>query len=173
MGSKEGARKGREKGKRWERQFARELSLWWSEGEDKDIFRRTFGSRSIVEADSQARDIMAVKGEGYRFTSRYDIELKNCKIDLWKNFLKGEKAQIYQWWDQAEREKKENKQVFLVIKSNWGKPLVVIGELLYQHLLSFFGSKFSPSLLKWRVLGDNRLFIFPWEEWKKFDPRLF
>ena len=145
MGTKKGMEKARNKGKRWERQFSRELSLWWSEGKDPDIFRRAFGSRATVDADSQARDIMAVKEEGYNFTSRYDVELKNCKIDLWREFLKGEKALIYIWREYAEKEKKGSKQIILVIKGSMKGSLVVLGEVMYQTLLSFFGNKFSPS----------------------------
>ena len=175
MGTKEGAKKGREKGKRWERQFAVELSQWYSDGKDKNIFRRSIGSRAVIEAESQARDIIAMKQEGYDFTSQFDIELKDGKISLWKNFINGVDGEIYKWWELAEIEKVGNKGIILVIKnsSKRGKPLVVIGEVMYQQLLCFFGNKFSESLLKWRVDRENWLFIFSWEDWKQFDPGIF
>ena len=175
MGTKAGARKGREKGKRWEKQFAQELSLWWSDGRDKSIFRRSIGSRAVVEAESQARDIIAMKQEGFDFTSRFDIELKDGQISLWKNFLNGVDSEIYKWWKLAEYEKIGNKQIILIIKNskNRNKPLVIIGEVMYQQILQFFGNKFSERLLKWRMDKENWLFIFPWEEWKLFDPRVF
>ena len=124
MGTVKGAKKARNKGKRWERQFARELSLWWSEDKDPDIFRRSFGSRTTVDADSQGRDIMAVKKEGYGLTKYINFELKNREdIDLWKELSEGkkDKGHINQWFDEGLDTKEEflrGKELFLILKKN-------------------------------------------------------
>lgn len=73
------------KGNQWERDISRELSLWWTHGEDDDVFWRVraSGARATQRKKQQGKDttnqegdIMAVDYRGLALTTTAVVELK-------------------------------------------------------------------------------------------------
>lgn len=72
------------KGPAWEREFAKNLSLWWTSGRDDDIFWRsqTSGARATTRAkkgkrtSNQNGDITATDPSGQPLIDRVTFELK-------------------------------------------------------------------------------------------------
>lgn len=105
------------KGKQYEKEIAKELSLWWSFGNRDDIFGLTSGSgsratirrqqRGILTEDSYG-DLMALHELGKPFTNRFLIEIKrgySNQIDL-LGMLDTPKRQkkgfaLLDWWEKA------------------------------------------------------------------------
>jgi hypothetical protein len=70
------------KGSNYERGIAKKLSIWWTDGQDPNVFYRTGGSGSRSKLNENAvknqyGDVMAVNPVGYPLTSLCTIELKH------------------------------------------------------------------------------------------------
>jgi len=76
----------KQKGSSFERQICKELSLWWSDGEDPDVFWRSPGSGSWARGKGSEApgwgDVVALKPEGELFTSHVVVEIKRGYGDL-------------------------------------------------------------------------------------------
>ena len=110
------------KGGQWERDFCRYLSLWWSKGEDEDIFWRTAssGGKATVNQNlpTQLGDVTNIKPEGQELITKFVFELKhyNYKGLDWLPLL-DQKGNIYGWWEKLCAEAKPYDKIpFLVIK---------------------------------------------------------
>lgn len=111
------------KGNTFERQVARHLSLWYSNGVSEVVFeRRTAGSggapRDLSGASGITGDIFAVKQAGVEFLQDLNIECKfykDLKGDLWR-WIAGEHSQIDEFIAQAQVPHKEH--WMLILKSN-------------------------------------------------------
>jgi len=95
------------KGAGFERDVARRLSLWWTDGEDAFVFARRSGSggapRDKGGASSAAGDIFADKPEGKILMEHYAFELKfyqDLRTDLWRH-LAGEDSKFSRFEAQA------------------------------------------------------------------------
>ena len=67
---------GSHKGSGFERWQCRFLSLWWSAGEDPDVFWRNRTRKKKGMELLQYGDVMAAKPEGMQFTEVFNVELK-------------------------------------------------------------------------------------------------
>ena len=115
---------GRKRGFFWEREFAKKLSLWWTNGKDKYVFRRSHGSGSAYQdregLSGAGGDIVSDKEIGFPFTNIFHIECKESQrtdIILLSLFLK-DTLTIGSWnWMKLRLEaKKFNRTPFLVLK---------------------------------------------------------
>lgn len=127
-----------QKGNKFEREFCKQLSLWWSWNKRDDIFWRTSASgaratirsrKNIKTADSYG-DITAMRKSGKLLTQNCLIELKRGYttkkgkkniswidvlniIDTTKNIKT--KPALYEWWLKAEKQAKEAKRKYILI----------------------------------------------------------
>ena len=77
-------RKGKNKGPQFERQFSKELSLWWTDGKDDSVFWRTqsSGARATIRTkqgkrtDGQYGDIAAMNEDGKKLLRLFTFSLK-------------------------------------------------------------------------------------------------
>ena len=165
--------KGHEKGFAWERKFAKDLSLWLSDGEDGCIFERRSGSggskRDKQNLSGEGGDIVAIKQEGKIVTDRIFFELKfyeNLTGDLW-SLVAGEPTdRIVEWWESAVVEAdSKNKKTVLILRCNYRKPLVL------TNATKIFTTKLG-SICTLKLLG-NTVWCFPLEDWFDGEHRLY
>ncbi len=145
------------KGGQWERDFCRLLSLWWSKGEDRDIFWRTASSGGMATINknlpTQVGDVTYMKPEGQLLIDNFVFELKHYSykgLDFLP--LLDYKGNIFEWWVKLCKEAEQyNKIPFLVIKvSHRG----VYGILPKQYL--------TNKTITWgRILKLNRFSFEP------------
>jgi len=94
------------KGGAFERQTAKTLSLWLSNGSDKDLLWRTAssgGRASTGKATTGFGDLGIDKDhpDARRFLKLFCVECKNYKtVSITKAFF-NEKNDLWKWWDQA------------------------------------------------------------------------
>lgn len=81
---------GKNKGSNWERKFAKQLSLWWSNGESDNIFWRSASSGAFATirnkkgktSDGSYGDISAINEIGYALINFATFELKTGYNDM-------------------------------------------------------------------------------------------
>jgi len=117
------------KGADFEREICRLLSLWWSKGEDKDIFWRNRTRETKDSGKYQGGDIMSMKPSGLPLTDRYNIELKTGynitkakgrAILPWDTLdlidgKEGGRKMLLLFWDQCWRDAKLTNRIPLLI----------------------------------------------------------
>ena len=119
-----GAPIGRKRGFSWERQFAKKLSLWWSDGEDQYIFRRSHGSGSAYQdkhgLSGAGGDIIADKESGFPFINRFHIECKESQNmgNILLQLLLNNELKIGKWsWQVLRKEAAKFQRIpFLALK---------------------------------------------------------
>lgn len=118
--------KGKAKGSRFEREYAKKISLWLTNDKSSETVWRSSnsGGRATVNNSKKfSGDLVSLSEESKPFFDIFSIELKNYnKIDMLdftkKNFL------LYQWWDQASEDAKRSNKIPLLIyrigrKGDW------------------------------------------------------
>lgn len=162
-----------EKGHSFERRISKRLSLWWSEGKDKDIFYRSdsSGSRASLRERygddklyDQYGDITVRKPEGRPFTERFCIECKHYKdINLWALFTQV-KTSFLSFHEQNIRDSNRcNKIPLTIVRQNF-KPILCFTTLDYS--LNIFKGIFNiPVIFSY----DLSLGIFRFEDFLKIN----
>lgn len=94
---------GKAKGSQFERDVARRLSLWWSEGTDPNCLWRTHSSGgfgTVAKVEGQYGDISGINALGMEFSPKlFVVECKNYKeIDFSCGLGRSTSSIILQWW---------------------------------------------------------------------------
>jgi len=143
------------KGGNFEREVAKTLSLWWTEGKREDIFYRSHASggrftmrrKSGKDTALQGGDITASDPIGEPLIKRWSIE---CKTGYGKKTDKG----IVRWdlldlldsqqreivlkkmWAQCERDAKlTNREPILIFRRNGRKPCIMLRWVVWADLI--------------------------------------
>ena len=121
------------KGSAFERQVAKELSLWLTDGEREDTLWRSSqsGGRHTTltykgrDASSQAGDLSSIDRESHDFIETFLVECKHYKnLELPSLFFGGKRG-IGQFYQKALKDAKEiNKMPLLIAKQNF-QPIIV------------------------------------------------
>lgn len=141
------------KGSAFERWFCRELSLWWSEGKDDDLFWRTAGSGARANVRSrkgkrtvgQHGDIASTDTSSAILTKVLTIELKRgynkaTVADLLDQPLGGA-IQKYEYWFSQASTASEQSGTFawlLVVKRDHREPIVFMPSNLWSIIKTMF-----------------------------------
>lgn len=152
------------KGGEYEREFAKELSLWFSKGKSSDIFWRTPGSggrakfrgRQGHTTANQHGDLMATDPSGIQLLNLLVLELKRGYsdqtiqdlLDRPKKYKKGKLAQNFflEWLDQVSESAQQAGTPFwlLIWRRDYAEPLLIFPEEL---LPVFDNVRLNPLLL--------------------------
>lgn len=122
---------GKSKGSNYEREIAKKLSLWLTNGKRNDTIWRTSnsgGMATVTNSDTQCGDLHSVREESKAFFDVFSLELKNYKeLDFFQLFKTGKTPFIIEtWWKQALNDAtRANKEPILIIKIN-RKPELII-----------------------------------------------
>lgn len=145
---------GKAKGSAFEREVCKELSLWVSRGERKDLYwrsamsggRATIGKRKGEDLAHQAGDISAVHPDGHVLTDKYYIECKFYRdLDI-KAFLVG-KGKLSAFWKEAVTQSHIHKRLPLLIAKQNMLPTLVLVEADCSLDL--------PRLITWRSVSKR------------------
>lgn len=124
---------GSHKGSKFEREVCRDLSLWFSGGEDPDIFWRSqaSGARATKRGDKTlshaAGDISASKPIGNYLTRAFFIECKHYKDLQLANFLCGRGSKLNSFWQVAcDQASCYNLRPLLIARQNRFPTLIVM-----------------------------------------------
>ena len=158
------------KGSAFEREIAKSLSLWISNGKDGYIFARRSGSggamRDKTGNSGSGGDIFAEKHEGEWFTNHLSLELKFYKDltkELWR-YLANKPSKIAQFIGQAKGDADVyGKHFLLVAKCNYHDSLAITDSKVIQQLM-------VDNMLYKRCYGGYGWGFFPFEELLKIDP---
>lgn len=159
-------RTGKAKGRNMERDTAKALSLWWSDGEDDHIFAPRMASggagRDIGGRSGAAGDIHADKSAGELFIKRWVVECKSYEditSELWQ-YIQGDgfASGFSSFWQQVQDSARVYRRYsLLIVKSNQRQPLVFTDDVeLYEMVLT--GSRLPCAV---RSLASP--FIFPFK----------
>jgi len=140
----------KDKGSQFERDFARELSLVWSGGKNREVFWRTSSSGAkgtITKTTSYAfvGDICQVNFDYPEFP--YIVELKRRKkFDLLSLFNK--KSDVNKWLCKLVSEQSNlNKYILLVIKPDY-RPAIIITDKILEGFNYLLFDKYQIALWK-------------------------
>ena len=153
------------KGEDFEREQCRFLSLWWTNGEDPDVFWRNRLRKTIMSPDGkhQCGDIMSTKAIGEPFIRVFNVECKSghsktkagkrTKLIPWdlldlidyseglsQNKAEDKKFVLLDFWEQTETDAKlTNRLPMLTFKRDYHVPVVVIDRHTYNLLDVYLG----------------------------------
>lgn len=168
--------RGREKGQDYERMICKDLSLWYSGGEDKAIFWRTASSGAkgthMVKKGHQGGhrfvgDIGSIGAKGEDFTSRFLIECKHYKSLNLDRMVAEATGQLVQFWIKATLEAHAvGKKPFLIARQNGLAILVGLDRYVFSRCPSLcYGPYVSVPKLD--------LVLVPFSQFKLTNPREF
>lgn len=181
--------KSKAKGNRFERFIAKELSLWLSNGENKNLLWRTHGS-GARKVEGAYGDIGILTSEGHIFTDIFSVECKHYKsIDLLSELDIGEKGKqstdLRKWWYQCCNDAFENNKLpLLIFKRNNYSPYVLLEKDVLNFIENFTGifecKKFIFLLPRfnwwdWGKLGEQpeQVIVIKLKDFiNKFDPKV-
>lgn len=123
---------GKQKGSAFERTICKELSLWISNGEQKDIFWRSAmsGGRSTVamkkgdKLSAQAGDISSIHKLGHIFIDIFMVECKSYKTLNFESLVKGT-GKLLEFWSKAKDEAARHDKLPILIGKQNNYPIVV------------------------------------------------
>ena len=151
---------GSKKGFPFEREMSKVLSLWWTHGVEDNAFWRTqqSGGRATIRARKgkkskyQYGDLTFDDPIGTPFIDFFLIECKRGytdKVDVLDclDVQEGRKTkpEIIEWWDksQIEKEQGERREVFIIIRRNNRKAVLVLCSKFVCRLEQFTGEIFD------------------------------
>jgi hypothetical protein len=150
---------GKSKGGNFEREIAKELSLWWSDGEREDIFYRSHSSggrftvRNKAGKDTalQGGDITASDPKGEPLVKAWSIEIKTgygkktkAGMTRWDtlDLLDSQQKEtvIEKMWNQCCRDAElTNREPVLIFRRNGRRPCIMIQSSYIFKLQDYFG----------------------------------
>lgn len=134
----------RPKGRGFERDFAAELSLWWTADQDKHVFAPRMASgaarRDTKGHSGAAADIHADKAIGEQFINRWAVECKfyaDATPDVWL-FMQGSfSARLHGDWQQViTAAAPYDRYSLLVVRTNNRKPLIFTDDIDLVRLVT-------------------------------------
>jgi hypothetical protein len=130
---------GKAKGGAFEREIAKRLSLWITNGKSQDVFWRSAmsGGRATVARGKvrQAGDICAVAEEGNVFSEQWFIECKHVKKLGLDSFLISNRGPLAEFWKKACIEaRKYGRDPLLICKQNGWPPIVITRPDHLSHI---------------------------------------
>ena len=142
-----------EKGRQFERDFSRLLSLWWTKGDDEDVFWRTdsSGARATTRAKVGKTTANAV-GDISSRTPEGDLLLKYFIIELKRGYSKLEVLSLLDknnnktnllltWWQKLiEEGAREHKKVMLVFRRDRAHACIMFQTSLLTMLINRLGA---------------------------------
>ncbi len=164
---------GQKKGKRFEKEIAKELSLWWTNNKRNDIFYLTSGSgsrftirkKSGQDTANSSGDIGLLDPIGQPFLNLFQIEVKRGytdDLDLLSIIDgKDQKYLIFDWIEKAIHEQQEakKKEILLIIKRDRKEKIVCVN------------TKFLESNYFFKCYSDKEIIMIPFI--KKFNNKEF
>ena len=175
------------KGSGFEREFCKQLSRWWTDGERTDIFWRstTSGARATVRAQkglttaNSCGDICAIDPIGHDLIELISIELKrgySGTLTLQDMIDSSQKEpSLLKFWKQAERDRRVGKRKYswLIFKRDRRKACIVFGREFWELLMNTVG--YATGYLVCGVSTPGvRLYIMRLDEFLDWiDPEIF
>lgn len=150
---------GKQKGSEFERQVCKDLSMWISGGQRKDLFwrsamsggRATLALKKSESAVSQAGDVSAIDQLGYDFIKTYLVECKAYKNLNFHHMLSMSNGEFVTFWLKVKDDASLNrKQPMLIAKQNYIPTIVCVNETTYDWVSE--------------KLSCNPMLICPWLE---------
>lgn len=153
------------KGGAWERNFSKQLSLWWSNGESDSIFWRSASSgamatiRAKQNKDTQGSygDISAINESGYALINFATFELKVGYADtdlLAEIDSDAKKLTFREHINQVVNDAKlAGNHPFLIINRDRRKPCIFFEKNVYNDMKSYCGN--LPDSVKYVELWDT------------------
>ncbi len=180
---------GGKKGGANEREFARTLSVWWSQNRDPSVFARRQGSGGQVRdkqgTSGHSGDIFADKPSGARFTNVYSVELKvanELPPALWSFMTRDSTKQLTDFWLQAtEAADVYGRLTWLVLKTSNRAPVLITDHLALVEAANGWHREFCGDDVGIAALSDvlalspSRLMNLPGNPIKQLseEPRRF
>lgn len=178
------------KGGAFERLICKELSLWWSKGEKKDIFAKTRGSGSALKRGGskwEGGDIGFLDPSGEPLIRAFNIECKTgyakkkklksgrvretnwCTLDIIDSNLKN--PTIMAMWDQCEGDALlTSREPILIFRRFRRSTCIAFRYLLFQHLLDHYHQDPEPPTWTEVHTLDTSITIMNFEVFKEWIP---
>jgi hypothetical protein len=178
------------KGGAFERFMAKDISLWWSNGERDDIFWRTSGSgarattrrKSFLPTANSYGDLGTDDPIGkpltdlilFEFKKGYSKEIQILSfLDLPKRrgAIEMKDPILLRWWKKAEEERQYAKRKFvnIIFRRDDKEIVVMCSEGFMFHLRVINKSLERPPIITYRKdLSEEGLCFIKYEDWKKY-----
>ena len=155
---------GHSKGSSFERDMSKELSLWWTNGESKNVFWRTHGSGAMGTRGgnvAECGDMMAITEVGMPFTKKYHIEIRFSKaLDLGDILYNLPNSGIVSFINESLLKAKHSNRI----------PILLFKEHKRPILLATFFEEWMEEEFKDKVMLDcknyNMWLFVTWDSWK-------
>jgi len=125
------------KGSQFEREIAKQLSLWLTLDKREDVLWRSSlsGGRATIAHRKgkdvrQCGDLCAVGPEGHKFCEQFFVELKHIKRLALDQFLIKGTGPLANFWRKAKHEAAKHKRQPILIARQNGWPVIVLSDAL-------------------------------------------
>lgn len=184
---------GAAKGFGYEREISRFLSLWWTFGDNKDIFWRTEGSggRATNRRKNKGKklpysygDIGFKHPDGIPLIDEVILECKKgyskgCDLMDLLDKKKGDPL-IIKWWNKAEEERKQaiRNYIWIIFRRNGKRDMIITNNDMFinmkKHLHKQFEGSYGLITANLNKKNTEKFFVASLEEWFEFaDPYFF
>lgn len=175
------------KGSSFEREIARELSLWWTEGERDDVFYRSHASgarftqrrKSGKDTAMQGGDITCSDSIGEALIRIFNFELKTgygsktktgvARWDVLDIIDSRQKyPTLHMFWEQCNGDAEKSGRVpSLIFRRNVRSACIVFHVVIFNIFLTYFGG-----YSKYPVISVSDLMIMSLEDFFKWIPNI-
>ncbi len=179
------------KGSAFEREISKELSLWWSEGKNDNIFYRSqsSGARATQrnkkgkETVNQHADITCSDPEGELLIKNWNIECKTGYSSKTKSgatrwdvldFIDSKQKEpiLEKMWTQCLRDAElTNRQPVLIFRRNNRTPCIMLHLSYMNRLFDFFNNNYSNHI-ELHCLDDINCMIMNLSDFFKWIPNI-
>lgn len=131
----------KDKGFGFEREIAREISLWWTGGEDAYVFTRRGGSggrkADKIGATGYGGDLHADKETGFPLVNLFSFEFKN-RNDMDPSFALFPGNYFLEAWDKCKTDADVTKRIPCLIYRREKATCICFSKAFFQHMREWF-----------------------------------
>jgi len=159
----------RRKGANFERNVAKKLKAWWPGDHD---FKRTpqSGGSALKEGWDLAGDIATTAKDFF-----WHIECKNApgSFQGWHQFFTSTKFKIWEWLDQAEKDRPDDKEIMLIV-NRFDQPTWCVSISNVPLLIRLSNAKINYlHYHRHMIQNDMGLIIWTLDDMLKSDPEIW
>lgn len=163
------------KGGRYEREIAKQLSLWLTNDDsNSELIRSVSSGGWKFRKNRQVGDLAPNGPKGDEFRSLFGIECKNREDFSWKHYWTSEDPQLFKWWRQVAEECEDAELIpMLIYRKNYVPDLIGLEEDYWVPLLCEKNiATVSDRILRIKV-DDYRVFFMKFDEFlETFSPEI-
>jgi Holliday junction resolvase len=163
------------KGGAYEREIAKKLSLWLTNGKEKNELIRSVSSGGWkFKQKRQVGDLAPNGPHGAAFRDVFGVECKNRESFLWQHYWTSKDPELFKWWKKIMEESNEANLLPLIIyRKNYVPDVIGSWDRVMRNGVAFTIEDKIEKVATFNVEGEQVLFIKLEDFFSHYDPEVF